>query len=110
MNGLSGITAGKVYKVFYELLDRTLNPKHYRHYNVELLINQTKPYFNLKEIYFIHNFKSIKTRIINFLLVNKFFILNNVRLRSIFIKYYRTNLRVTNEKNAAHLFAVFQKK
>jgi len=87
-----------------------LNPKHYRHYNVELLINQTKPYFNLKEIYFIHNFKSIKTRIINFLLVNKFFILNNVRLRSIFIKYYRTNLRVTNEKNAAHLFAVFQKK
>ena len=87
-----------------------LHPKHYRHYNIDLLKKHTELYFNLKEVQFIHNFNSVKTRILNGLLINNIVILNNYKLRASIIKYYKENLRGANSTNAAHLFAVFEKK
>jgi len=87
-----------------------LHSKHYRHYDIDLLKKHIEPYFQSKKVYFIHNFRSIKTIILSKLLVNNMFILNNHKLREKLIKYYKENLRVTNNKNAAHLFAILEKK
>ena len=87
-----------------------LHPKHYRHYTKEILESQVKNYFVIREVYYLHNFKSLKTRILNFILLNPFFILNSKKFRKYIFEYYNKNLKFADKTTSAHLFAVIEKK
>ena len=87
-----------------------IHPKHYRHYTLDLLKEHLK-LFTLEEYYYLHNFKSIKTRIINFILINDLFILNNYKIRKMLINYYYDkHLKIAGKDNGAHILAIFKKK
>ena len=86
-----------------------VHPKHYRHYTLDLLKEHLK-LFTFEKHYYLHNFKSIKTRVINFILINGLFILNNYKIRKILIDYYSKHLKIAGKNNSAHILATFKKK
>ncbi|HIP89996.1 MAG TPA: methyltransferase domain-containing protein [Candidatus Nanopusillus sp.] len=85
-----------------------LHPKHYRHYTLDSL-KEHLGLFDLKEYHYIHNFKSIKTRVINAIFINDLFILNSYRMRKMFIDYYNKYLKIAGKYTGAHIFAIFKK-
>lgn len=84
------------------------HPKHYRHYNIDILQKEVSDYFVIGEVHYLHNI-GVRTRLINFLLVNPVFILSFAPLRKALFKYYRNRLRIATETSGAHLFAVLYK-
>ena len=86
-----------------------LHPKHYRHYTCNILEKQISNLFKIKEIKYIYNPRSLRTKIVRFLLSNQFFILNYAPFRKWLISYHQKNLRFTTKNKGTHLFAIMKK-
>ncbi len=87
-----------------------LHPKHYRHYNINLLKKQTEKYFTIKNIKYVYNRKSIKTKLTNFMLINPLFILKNNKLRKTIINQFLKKHNKTKANKGSHLIVVLEKK
>ncbi len=79
--------------------------KHYRHYTLDLLRQQTESQFEIEACEYLHDPGS---RFLAFLLVNRLFLLNSPRLsRLVFARYGRKYRRAAAHK-AQHLLAVLR--
>ena len=87
-----------------------LNPKHYRHYNVELLTEQATQHFHVKESYYIHNQKTFGYHILRFLLINRIFVLQHLRLRKWLFGLYDRWYKKAAPETGSHVVAVLEKK
>lgn len=65
--------------------------KHYRHFSVEVLSRCLEKYFDIIEIIPFEK-NATQKKILDFLLSNDLFILNNVKLRNKLYKFYKKNL------------------
>lgn len=86
-----------------------LNPKHYQHFDLESLSGVLEPFFAILEHYFI-NRMSIWTNLLERLLVNRFFILNEPHLLNKIYNGYERYLLPAEENNAVRICAVCRKK
>lgn len=87
-----------------------LHPKHYRHYNLNLLKNHVNSSFRIKSHYFVHNCKSKIYWLLNRVFVNRLFVLNEPIISKWLIKFYNKYFRKATSKNGAHLVAILEKK
>lgn len=87
-----------------------MRQKHYRHYTIDILAAQTAPYFTMVESYYTHRPQSLGYKLIRFLLMNRFFILEYAPLRRWLFAQYRKHYRVADQKTGLHVVGVFKKK
>jgi SAM-dependent methyltransferase len=79
--------------------------KHYRHYTLDLLRQQTESQFAIEHVEHLHDPRS---RFLNYLLVNRLFLMNSPRLaRWVFARYAR-KYRHAAERTAQHLLVVLR--
>ncbi len=81
-----------------------LNKKHYRHYDINLLKEQTDSYFNIIEVNYVHNPCRLY-KLINYIMYNRFYILNVKLFRKWLFSIYKSYYQITTEKKGSHLVA-----
>ena len=90
-------------------VNEPLSPKHYQHFDLELLRSILDPFFTISEYGFL-NKKSSRSRIFKSILVNRFFALNyRPFLNKIFHSYIKNSL-IANEQNARRIFVICKPK
>lgn len=74
-------------------------PKHYRHFSIQTLSCCLEPYFEIVEVL---PFEQIDKRkvLIDLILTNKLFILNNGKLKNALYNYYKNNLFWAKSENS----------
>lgn len=86
-----------------------VNPKHYRHFNEELLRKTLSPYFEIECIEYL-NAKNMWDALVRRLFSNRFFILNHAGVRNwLFERYIKTCL-FAEKRNASRLLVVVRKR
>lgn len=83
----------------------TLNRKHYQHFNLESLAASLKPYFRISEHYFLNRI-SKWDRLLNRLLINRYFILNEPRLLNALYRRYENRLLNAVESDGKRICVV----
>lgn len=86
-----------------------LNPKHYQHFSLDSLQVALGKRFALLKYEYIHR-NGLAWALIRRVLVNRFVIVNNRLLLSFLTKLYRSLVMTADERNGAHLLAVFRNK
>ena len=89
-------------------LNRPVQDKHYRHYDLTLLLSCTEKFVSLVSYEFIHAYRATGCRIITAMLANPLFILRIRRLRKILFAWYIQAYRIARAKTGTHLVAVFR--
>jgi SAM-dependent methyltransferase len=89
--------------------NKKLSYKHYQHFNQESLINYFKNLFKIDEIVFFDK-QTRWTKIIDMVLINKYFILNNKRLNNYLYNIYKRKFFFCNEKQCGRIFLMMTKK
>lgn len=82
------------------------NPKHYRHYDHDQLLENISPHFKIDTFGFIHNGKKLGCRFIRKLLINRFFLLNFSPLRRRMFKTYYEKYSTIDKSYGTHVFAI----
>lgn len=82
--------------------------KHYQSFDYQLLKKTLRPFFKISKLHYI-NKKARRTNFIAHLLSNKFFILNEKRLRKMIYKYYMKYLLEADQNNAKRICAICKK-
>lgn len=91
--------------------NKSLNSKHYQHFNRNTLESYLSEFFNVTEWHYLNRTNdSMKVRIIRKILTNRFFILNQPGLLKIIYKYYINNLFKGNDNNTGRICVVANKK
>ena len=85
-----------------------LNPKHYQHFNLDSLSESVKPFFKIRDYYYINKI-SFKTRWVERILANRFFILNNQPMLNRVYRYYVNNLFRAEEHDSKRICAICEK-
>jgi len=83
---------------------RPVNPKHYRHYTLELLREHLAPYFNIVSHVYLCQC-GYQTDLLNRLLSNRLFILHWSKLRRWVWKVHSSRYFYAQPANGAHLAA-----
>ena len=83
----------------------TLNRKHYQHFNLESLAASLKPHFRISEHYFLNRI-SKWDRLLNRLLINRYFILNEPRLLNALYRRYENRLLNAVESDGKRICVV----
>ncbi len=86
-------------------VNRPLISKHYRHYTEEVLRQQLKPYFKIKQITWVYRI-CLLTKILNLLLENKVFMLRYAPALRLIFKIHKRLGFFGIRSNGAHLVAV----
>ncbi len=86
-----------------------LNKKHYRHYDLKLLKEQTNHYFEIIDVNYVHNPNTLY-KVINAIMYNRFYILNVKLFRKYLFKLYTKYSQITTENKGSHLVAVLKLK
>lgn len=86
-----------------------LNPKHYQHFSLDSLQAELGESFVLHSHEYIHR-NGLAWALIRRILVNRFAIVNNKLLLLLLTKLYRLLVMTADERDGAHLLAVFRRK
>lgn len=86
-----------------------LHKKHYRHYDLDLLIQHTENNFKLYKYFYIYSGKKFGMKLIKFLLNNKFLILNSNFIVNLLFGISKANYFNSNSKSGFHLVAILKK-
>lgn len=89
--------------------NKKLSYKHYQHFNKVLLINYFKELFKIDEIIFFDK-QTRWTKLIDIVLINKFYILNNKRLNNYLYKVYKKRFFFCDENQCGRIFLMMTKK
>jgi len=76
--------------------------KHYRHYNLELLENTLKPFFDIERHWWLYRRGRVE-RFMRFVLYNRFYVLNFSPLLKIIWKTHKRITYSADAKTSAHL-------
>ncbi len=87
-------------------LNKAVEYKHYRHFSTKSLIKCFESYFDVAEIVPFEKGNKQK-KILDFLLGNRFFILNSQRVRGLIYNYYKNNLFLSSEESCNRIFVKF---
>ncbi len=82
--------------------------KHFQHFNIESLSKTISPYFKIIDFKYI-NQRNLMVKVIESLLQNKFFILNNQRFLRVLFKFYREKLFFGKKSNTCRIFCICKK-
>jgi hypothetical protein len=89
--------------------NKPVEAKHYRHFTVKSLSDVLFNYFDIVEVIPFEKIDSRK-KVIDWILTNNFFILNNNKLGNLIYNYYKSNLFFAfDEKNCQRLFVKAKK-
>jgi SAM-dependent methyltransferase len=83
----------------------TLNRKHYQHFNLDSLSASLEPHFQISEHYFLNRI-SKWDRLLNLLLINRYFILNEPRLLNALYRRYENRLLNAAESDGKRICVV----
>jgi SAM-dependent methyltransferase len=83
-------------------INEPLSPKHYQHFDLELLRSILDPLFTITESGFLNK----KSRIFKSILVNRFFALNYRPFLNKMFRSYIKNSLIANEQNARRIFVI----
>lgn len=86
-----------------------LNPKHYQHFSLDSLQAALGERFILLTYEYVHR-NGLAWALIRRVLVNRLAIVNNKLLLSLLTKLYRSLVMTADDRNGAHLLAVFRRK
>lgn len=86
-----------------------LHDRHYRHFNSTSVQRELSRYFSITDLVFIEK-RSWKRTWINFILQNKFFIMNHRRILNRIYTYYKHNLFITEERHCNRIYICAVKK
>lgn len=86
-------------------MNRQLHPKHYRHYSLDLLREQLSPYFKIKETQWLFKMGRF-SRILNYLLSNRFFILQHSPMLRLIWKFHLKYTYFASSSSGIHLVVV----
>ena len=89
--------------------NKPLEAKHFRHFTSETLLNELNEYFELVEI-LPFELRGIRLKVLQKLLVNRFFMLNNARALNALYCYYKKHLFAAKEKNCQRLYVKLKKR
>ena len=81
------------------------SPKHYQHFNLELLKETLFPYFKIDEYYFINKI-SLEAKIIKSLLANRIFSLNHQPTLNKLFEHYEKKSFQGNKTNSEGIFII----
>ena len=81
-----------------------LNKKHYRHYDEGVLKAQLSGKFEVETFEWLHNGEDSK--LLRFLLINRFFVLRFESVRKLLISLYRRFYLISDSKKGEHLLAL----
>lgn len=90
-------------------INKPVEYKHYRHFSSQSLTKCFESQFEVMEIIAFEKGKRRK-KIIDFILSNRLFILNNHKLKNFLYEYYKRNLFYSKEENCNRLFMKFKLK
>ncbi|WP_017719730.1 class I SAM-dependent methyltransferase [Kamptonema formosum] len=79
-------------------LNAPVEPKHYRHFSLETLSKCLEKNFEIAEVIFLEKNDGRK-KLIDRLLTNRLFILNNGRLKNLIYKYYKQKLFIAERES-----------
>lgn len=82
-----------------------VNSKHYQHFNKKSLEAVISHHFKIEQTRFL-NKKSFTNKIIQKILSNKIFILNQTEISNLIYKYYKKHLLRAKEKNAERIMVI----
>jgi len=85
-----------------------LSPKHFQHFDLKSLKHTLDPYFNVIEHYYLNKISKFIERI-NKIFINKYFIINQMRLRNLFYRNYIKNYLNSDRNNAGRIYAICTK-
>ena len=87
---------------------RPVASKHYRHYNLAMLEQQTQGLFDIELVEYVHDPAPLGYRLIETALVNRLFVLNQPRLRRMLFGMYKRRYRRASAKTGEHLVGVLR--
>ena len=90
--------------------NKTVQSKHYQHFDSSALRKIVEPYYEIKRMIFFDKKSRIFSRIINGLLENRFFILNNRLLLDLLWGAYRKHFFICGEKECGRVCVVCRKR
>lgn len=85
-----------------------VNKKHYHHFDMKSLKEVISPFFEIEKTYFLNKI-SFRVTIINKILSNRYFILNNRRFLNFIYNYYNNNLLHANNFNSRRICLICRK-
>lgn len=84
-------------------MNKPVEAKHYRHFNSATLVAELDKRFDLLDLVFIEK-RSWRKKLIDTILTNRIFVLNNKRLGGILYRYYKNHLFLaTNEASCQRM-------
>lgn len=86
-----------------------LNPKHFQHFDLNSLKSLLKPFFIIKERYYINRISKL-LKIINKAYINHYFIINHPYLNKLFYNIYKKKFFHASKKNSRRICLVCMKK
>lgn len=88
-----------------------LSPKHFQHFNLSMIKKKLSRNFKIREIYYINRTNNdIRVKLINIILRNNFFYLNNRTALTFLYSYYMNNLLVGEYSNSRRLLIIATRK
>jgi len=87
----------------------SVTPKHYQHFDVELLEKYFSSFFSISKYYFINRNSQIN-KILERMLHNRLFILNEKHLLNLIYSFYEKYMLNAKEENAKRICVLFKKK
>jgi len=90
--------------------NKPLQAKHYQHFNSHTLRKVIEPHYEVERMGFFDKRARIFTRLINSLLGNRLFLLNNRSLLDALFNVYRKHFLVCSEANCGRIGLVGRKK
>lgn len=89
-------------------INRPLQKKHYRHYDLQLLEQQVSALFSVESHVFAHDLRAPGARLIAALLSNRLFLLRVRSLRRVLFRAYGRSYRKAGPRSGAHLVATLR--
>ena len=89
--------------------NKAVSEKHFQHFDYKSLTDYFEEYFRIEEVVFFDKLTKWN-RILNLILVNKLFILNNRYLNNLLYKLYRKHFFFTKEKKCGRIYLKLVKK
>jgi SAM-dependent methyltransferase len=86
-----------------------LNPKHYQHFNEEILKRHLQPYFDIVEVAYLNRISKYG-RLLNFLIANRFYLSNHKRINKWILKQYTKHVLNAEKYNGARIFVNAKKR
>ncbi len=89
-------------------INKSLEEKHFQHFNISMLEKAVSGIFRIDEVVYFEKV-AIVAKVMNKILTNPLFILNQRQLKNLLYRIYKFWLFPANERNASRMYVVLSK-